>query len=91
MCRKAIRIEFDAWYDDPECKARRGRPKMKRPREDTNPKAATAEAPPAQKVYDANLNAAMNNIASKVDTVCISAFLFASFCLPQLHVKIIES
>ena len=76
ICRKAIRIEFDAWYDDPESKARRGRPKMKRPREDTNPKATTEEVPPAQKVYDASLKAAINNIATKVDTVCALHLLF---------------
>lgn len=63
--QKAIRIEFDAWYDDPESKARRGRPKMKRPREDTNPKTTTEEAPLAQKVYDTSLKATINNIATK--------------------------
>ena len=47
MCRKALRMEIDAWYDDPDSKARPGRPKIKRTREDTNAAKTTNSTPEA--------------------------------------------
>ena len=53
--------------------------KMKRPREDTNAKAATEAVSPAQKVYDESFKAAINNITSKVHVACALHYIYFLF------------